>query len=497
VKTTVIQLESYDDVTSARDKMAWCRSGRILFVFPEDYKVLERRVDLSLLKRFSVELGVQLGIVSNDTDVQANAREAGIPLFQSTVVAQKIPWRRTRHRHKLFESHRSSARLAELQDKARNHSTDIFCGRAARIGILAVAILSITALIGYFLPSATISLPEIRKEQVVDLSVWASPSIPSPVPAGGLPAFVTSVIVEGQDEAPASGQVITPDAAAIGYIKFSNLTTQEVQVAAGTTVVAINPGNVRFEVLQQTIVPAGFGQVAFAQVQALEKGIRGNVDAGEIAAVEGSLGLQLAVTNLGPTQGGEDRKAASPTQSDYQILHDRLLQALVKNAEVEFQKKLTNAEQLIPGSISLKTVLLENIEPAIGQPADSLHLSMQAEFSSWSIHLADLAKVENFALDASLPAGMAGLGAAPQSTNLSTPQFDQDTVRWNVRASRSTRQVWNRDSIVAQVIGKNQTGAAKQLAEMLGSSVDFRIENQPAWWPFLPGLSFRITVVNQ
>ena len=119
MKTTVIQLEPHDDIVSARDKMAWCRSGRILLVFPDSTRILVHKIDLILLYRSSQKLGAQLAIVSDDPELKINAKEIGIPVFGSATNAQKSPWRRTHFRKKIFDKEETGAKLSELQAIAK------------------------------------------------------------------------------------------------------------------------------------------------------------------------------------------------------------------------------------------------------------------------------------------------------------------------------------------------------------------------------------------
>ena len=101
MKTYIIQLESHDDVISARDKMAWSKAPRILLVWPRKGRILDRPADLFILQRHAQTLGAQLGVVSGDGDVRAAAAELGIPNFLSAVQAQRGSWRRPRGKRRI------------------------------------------------------------------------------------------------------------------------------------------------------------------------------------------------------------------------------------------------------------------------------------------------------------------------------------------------------------------------------------------------------------
>ena len=70
MKTQILRLEPHDDFISARDKMGWSQTERILLVWPEGGHILVRRLDLTLLQRKSTSLGAQLALVCDDANVR-------------------------------------------------------------------------------------------------------------------------------------------------------------------------------------------------------------------------------------------------------------------------------------------------------------------------------------------------------------------------------------------------------------------------------------------
>ena len=262
MKTTVIQLEPHDNIVSARDKMAWCRSGRILLVFPDSARILDHKIDLMLLYRSSQKLGAQLAIVCNDPDVQINAKEIGIPVFVSATIAQKSPWRRTHFMRKIFDKKEPGSKLSELQGKAKNLGVLFLQSKKIRIAVFVIAMIAVLSLAWFFVPSAKIIVPVIQKKQTLTIPVWASPSLLSVNPSGGIPATISSVFVETQGQAASSGMILVADTPAIATVKFTNLTPTTVNVPQGTILLTFSTLPVRFKVLQGVSVPAGSGQTA-------------------------------------------------------------------------------------------------------------------------------------------------------------------------------------------------------------------------------------------
>ena len=73
MKTQIIQLEAHDDIVSTRDKMGWSQTSRIVLVWPNKGKILDRRLDLVLLQRHSMLLGAQLALVTQEEEILFHA----------------------------------------------------------------------------------------------------------------------------------------------------------------------------------------------------------------------------------------------------------------------------------------------------------------------------------------------------------------------------------------------------------------------------------------
>jgi hypothetical protein len=496
VKTTVIKLEPYDDVNSTRDKIARCGNGRILIVFPNAYKLLDRRLDLILLIRSSQEHGAQLAIVCDDPEVQTHAREVGLPIFTSVTVAQKLPWRRAHFKRRSLDGHSNGSTLADRQAYARDNKYVAFFRQNRRVQIAAfiVALVAVAALACFFIPSAAVTLPIIKHEQTVEIQVAASPATLTVNPNGAIPAAISSVIIELSGQFPSSGKVVVPDKAAVGRAKFTNLNPMPITVTKGTILIAYSDQLVRFEVTDGVTVPSGSGQTAFVLIQAVKAGSGGNVAAGEIRAIEGSLGLQLTVTNLEATQGGSDRIVASPTQADYSKLKENLLKQLNQSALQELQARQKTGDQVIAPTLKMVSIMNEKRDAEIGTPANNAGLTLRAEFNALYFHSDDVARLAGLVLDMRLNQGEQGMPASLQIINLGDPKFQNNLAQWQIRASRQVVRVWDKQSIAAFVAGRASTSVAQQLAKQLGLESPPRIELSPSWWPFVPLLPFRIEV---
>ncbi len=474
--------------------MSWCRSGRILLVFPETARILNGKLDVMLLQRYSQTLGAQMAIVSDDPAVQTNAKEIGVPFFTSASKAQKTPWRRLRFRKRLFEKKETPSRLPEAQGASKNVVQTIWQSPRMRLAVFVIALLAVLSLAWSFVPSARVIIPAVRKVQNLQLPIRASPSLLDVNPSGGIPAIVDTIIVEAQDQAASSGLILIPDKAAQASVTFTNLTAQAVIVPQGTVLLTFQNQAVRFKVQQSVTVPAGAGHTAPGMVQAVIAGSSGNVATGAINAFEGSLGLRLVVTNPEAAQGGTDRSGHAPTQADYAALEKKVELQLSQAALQEIQGRLTPGENIIPGSLKMVSIVKQTRDPAVGQPSETLKLSVRAEFHAWHIKTNDLQNVARIALDANLEPGMAGVDGSLKCEDLDQPQIQEDGARWNVNARRQIEQVWDKERIISLISGRKPGDALFRLKNELGLENDPQIILTPAWWPFLPTLPFRIEV---
>ena len=352
MKTYIVQLESHDDVISARDKMAWSKAPRILLVWPRKGRVLDRQADLFLLQRHAQTLGAQMGVVSSDIDVRSSATELGIPTFYSAVQAQRGSWRRPRGKRRLnwrtFRERRAPVDLRELHEHLHEQPVE---NTPKRIIAFSMGMLAVLVMVMFFVPSAQVSLSPVRQEQRLTLPAWASLNIKEANPSGGLPAYALSVVVEGSEQAASSGKVSIPDRQAAGEVEFNNLSEVEKEIPAGTVVLAPGDALLRFATTDDVTLPAGVGKQVDAPVQALVPGLQGNVAAGAIQAVEGPLGLEILVTNPVALKGGSDRISPAPSVEDYEQLAKKLQSSLRDSALSDLKAQLQPGQRLVDGTL--------------------------------------------------------------------------------------------------------------------------------------------------
>jgi hypothetical protein len=509
LKTQLISLDPHDDITSVRDKMAWGKTTRILILWPETGEiVLDRRLDVLLLKRRAVELGAQLAFVTHDPEVKSHARELGIPSFRTSREAQAAHWRIRREKSRLdiirrlrathgpkFTPRHTPYTIPDTQSLPRIPYS-VF-----RIPFFLLALLSVAALAGLLFPSATITLTPAKKIQTLTFTTLTSPTITTLNSSGGIPARPITIIVEGRTIVETTGHLTLPNAPATGRVTFINLTDVTVIIPSGTIVatasVSTGDSPIRFITDRQAQLPAQAGGTVDVPITAIQPGTGGNLEAGAIQSVEGTLGLQMTVTNAASTDGGTDQTLAAPTDLDRRRAYRQLLDSLRETAAAEILAQLSPGDLLLNPTPFLLTALEETYSPAETIPTDLLEASVRLEFQALAITQADLQTLSQMVLDASLETGYEPVPDTLTYQLLTDPEPDaENNATWEMKAERELIATLPGRVAVDLALGQPPAFARTLLAASLPLSIPPEIQLTPTWWPWMPFLPFQIEIVG-
>lgn len=495
MKTLTFHLESHDDVASVVDKISWGRARRYLLVWSKHNRLMRSRLDLVLIQRHCSRLGAQLGIVTQDPDIKDDAQQLGIPVFHTISQANRSPWRRKKPGQRSF-LRRSGATFKrnEIEAFFKDKYTNSKIGGWHRNPVFVSGILSVFVLLLFFFPRAEITLPMSESEQNLELQVWASPNIPAPNLNGGIPAGIVTAIVEGQDQAETSSSISLPDQFAVGQIILTNLTDEVVVVPVDTVVLTIDNPAIKFLIEKEVRVPPGIGEKVAVAIRAQLPGQSGNIAAGQIKAIAGSIGSNLLVENPEAVSGGSDIAAPAPSEQDYEKLRARLLSSLEQTAFNEILSKAGTNQRLLPQTLKLEKTLEEVRQPAIGQSGDRLTLRLRVEYSAWYIAPDDLNTMVSTVLDASLPEGFVAVAGSQQIIETTEPVIEQERVGWEVLANRKIRSILKEEEVKSVILGKSRRSAEELISRMLRLKSQPTIRIYPTWWQRLPFLPFQIQV---
>lgn len=495
MKTFTIHLESHDDVASTMDKISWCKGRRFLLVWPKRSRLMQSRLDLVRIQRYCAGMGAQVGIVTQDAAVEGHAVQLGIPVFKTVAQANRSIWRRGRGKRRLLALQTARhRRFLELKDFFGAKRTPAVLENRFRKPAFISAVCAVLLLALFFLPSADVNLAMAQSEQRVSLRVQASPEITTPNINGGIPAYVITMEVDGQDQEGVTGNASIPDQFASGVVTFTNLTDRAVLVPAGTIVMTLDDPPVRFETLAEVQVAPGVGETAGAAIQAQQPGQSGNVEAGRIKAVAGEAGSSVLVDNPEAAAGGSDSISPAPSQADYDALKERLLTALDEKALEEIESSLAGDKRLLPATLKLEEVLEEKVQPQVGQPGDRLSIQLKARYSAWYILPDELEALINTLMDGGLAPGTRPMPAQLLVLEEDSPLAGEDGLEWQVTAARKITAAWKEDEVISAVLGKRPAAAVDVLSAMLRLETPPAIRMHPAWWPRLPFLPAQINV---
>lgn len=495
MKEQVLHLDPHDDYHSARDKIGWAQTARVLLVWPPSGRVLSRRVDLLLLQRHARGVGAQLALITNDPVVLEHARDLGLPTFRSVEASRGRPWR-ARLSHEP-QRRRPRPDPAELRPPAilLPESWPGWLPWVGRSAFFIVALAGLVSLALALVPGATVKVNPARHTVSTVVEVVADPALKS-IQGASVPARVVRVEVETTGQSATTGLTQVPSVPAAGSVLFTSLDGVVTVIPAGTGLRTTSGSEVRFQTLQRAPIDARLGATVVVGIQAVDLGPAGNVAAGQINAIDGPLGLELAVTNPGPTNGGARSQKSSVSAEDRTRLHDQLLGQLKGDALNAIQSQLGPSEFLAPDSISIANEVAHTYDRAVGDEADVLQLTLRVAFTSLVIANSPAQQVAQAALAAQVPNGQAlvpGSESYVREPNLQTGA--DGLARFSVDAQGIAVPIidpaWVRELVQGQPIDASQL----RLVSALPLSGPPAITVQPAWYPRLPWMPFRIDVV--
>jgi hypothetical protein len=494
MKTQIITLESHDDLISVRDRLSWAKTPRILLVWPKYEKVTLRQVDLKVLQRHAYSLGAQLGLVTRARRVRDDAEALRIPVFESTGQAQRVAWPKPRRRRWVRRAPQKD--LREKRELVSAKEATWRTHPVVRVGAFMIGVSSVLVLVALFIPQAQVRLHPETKLQSIVLPVTASPAVESVFITGTIPAREKRLIVDGTQTVIVTGEGVIPQSKAQGIAVFRNLTQQAVSVPAGTVVRTVD--NVRFVTTSDEEVDAGVGKLLEAPIEAVEGGLAGNVEVDSVVVVEGRLGLSLSVTNPEPLTGGREIPSVQASERDRERAKDELLERLENEARTILNEDIEAGDILFTDTLAVSQILSEVYDPPAGAAGTKLTLTMQVEYSALHTAASDLTELAALALNASLPPGFSATSDALNVKPTTEPIADDDgSIQWNVRAERSiVRQINN-----AQVMQMIQGVAVRRAQTLLENNLLLEdapeIDLFPEWWPWVPIVPFRISVITQ
>lgn len=498
----IIYLEPSDDIVSIRDRVDMAEATRVLLVVPPYSDVLTRRVDLQLLQRRAGQGGIELALVTDNSFVQSQAREVGLPVFDSVEAGKRRKhWRSRRDEEEPLTQRRNEE---AWQAAAQRGPRQVFAYRLryVRLGLawlIFVAVLAVFILAAVLVvPNARVTLVPASQPVVVQLNVVLDPNIQIVDYARSrIPAAPVYAEIEGSAQIATSGQKDIPSTRAAGKVVFVNQLGQPIRIPKGTAVrTSAFTTAIRFVTMADVEVPSNFGAQAEVPIEAVDVGAVGNVAANLINEVEGVAALAVRVSNPQPTAGGGVKQVPAVTQADKDRLRAALLQQLQQRALAQLQSTLGEQEVIPPESLAVAEVLDETFDRFVGEEAPAVGLQMRVRVSALKVGMQDANALVYATMAAKTPPGheLIANGLTFQRAETIVPADTHGNLLFAMRGSGYAAARLDAAAVRKAVAGKGLDSAKAYLNQSLPLQAEPLVEVWPSWFGRLPFLTFRTEI---
>lgn len=482
--------------------MGWTQTQRVLLVWPRQGQVLARRLDLLLLHRHAYRLGAHLALITTDPAVREHARDLGVPVFPSLGASRRVRWRSRPVR--LAPERRSPRSEATArrppQPFYRAWSIPIWAVWIFKTLFLILGLGALVLLALAVLPSATITLTPAVRPIALTVELVADPDA-TQIAAGVIPARQVYAEVEGVGQIATTGLKDVPSATAIGSVIFTNLVGTSATIPQGTGLRTTSGAAIRFVTTQAATLEARLGATVNVPIRAEDPGPVGNVAPAQINAIDGPLGLQLAVANPTATTGGTVTQEYAVTLADQQQLRAQLLEQLNQTALGTIEAQLQPGEFLANDSVTLADVVAESYGNSVGEVANIITLTLRIAATGLSMSEADARAVAQAALTEAVPANEILLPAESRFERDPDTRLDaQGRVHFTLTAQGLTRARIDVAAVRQQAVGQTIPAVYYQLTDTLPLAAPPQIVVAPAWYVEwynrLPWLTFRLHILQ-
>jgi hypothetical protein len=495
VKEQVLHLDPHDDYISARDKMGWAQTTRVLVVWPPAAHILRRRIDLMLLQRHARRLGAHLALVTQDPVVREHAREVGLPTFATIDASQRSTWTNLTGKVRP-EKPRPVLNRSELRRRTRLDAPAWPAPAVwtARILVFVAGVAGLATLALALVPAARVAVTPALRPVQASVEIFADPLAAS-ASGSTIPARVVRVEVEATGRTDTTGLSEVPSQPAGGTVVFTSLDGTVTVIPAGTGLRTTSGNSVRFKTIQPVQLEPRLGASVSVGIQAVDLGPVGNVAAGQINAIDGPLGLQLAVTNPGPASGGALAQRPSVTADDQVRVYDQLAAQLQQEAVSAVESQMAPGEFAAAGTVTLADEVARTYENSVGEQSNTVQLTLRLAFTGLAVN-EGLVRVAAAALAKAVPFRQELVPDSAQFVRVAeTTRFADGRVSFRVDASGVSAPVISPELVRELVKGQTVPASQQRLSIALPLDGRPRIDVQPEWYPRVPWMPFRIEVV--
>ncbi len=498
MKVQIVYLNPEDDIHSTRDMLSWVKAPRALLVWPMGGSVLSRRLDLVLLKRYAQQIGLEVGLVTFDKEIRAEAYGLGIPVFESMDALPEEKWIVNETPREEYLSRRTSDldAIPRLDDTEMQVGWFDILSRRAKLILVAVVVLSLVLGLAILLPSVRIILSPSLSELSFSLDIDLLSDGSGEIEGVGIPIQTIVLRSSGRSTRKTSGLAQVPLTAAVGVVTFTSLSQEPIELPAGTTLRTSAEDGVRFRTTRSASLEGEIGADVEVPIEAITLGWRGNVPAQSISLVDGPLGLLVQVSNTNPTSGGQNEIRGMVLQEDMDQVEKELIDELMQTAERTWYDAHPTEQILVDGSLDLRNILERKFDHGLGEVADATTLELDLEFSALVLSKEDL---QNLARNLHLDPLSSKYLPVPEGFTFSSHMhepLEESHNKWiEVEVKVDAYHVLDVRKMKEVIRGQKLSTAKKLLLESypLTSAPEFSVK--PNWYPFLPLVDQRIDFV--
>lgn len=484
---TIVDLDARATVLDASERLASAPpDGDIALMVAPGAPVLRSGVFLEVLRS---EVGPRrLSLVTTDARARSVASSVHVPAYSSLSALE---------RHELDPT--------ERLEKARRAA--IASARPGTVGGPRPSIARIAAIGGSLLAAALILAGVLLPEATVRVAAAAQPIGPYDFPVRGTTggtADVTLKRIEQPINAKIPGTLTgarTEETRARGIVQLQNKTTQEIRVPKGSifqTATGFQFLSTDDRTLPRSVIIPGttfellIGKVDVA-VEAAVAGPAGNVAAGRITA--GPDPARYTVTNPEQTGGGEIKRIPIARLEDYESALKKAPDALKAEGDRQLERWMQERrpnEQVVPQVLVRQTAIVPASVDVIGK--ESFEITVSGIAAAYVAPDTEPRKaITGFLRERAVEGNdVDDRGVLFDVTKLTVAE---DGVTWEVTAQGQQAKRIVRPAIAQMLAGKQVREAERLLAEQGFRMV--RVDYRPDYWPFLPFLDSRITVIDE
>ena len=496
--TVTYNLTAQDTLAGILAKIKAAQATRVLFVVPPDLAL--DAVALRVMRRTAVAAGVGLALVTQEPEQRILAGREGISTFRDQARGETARWRRLRADRQPRVAAATPAGVsappgAGLFDKPTPSGfrpiayLRAFAQRPnpwwATLGLT----LALAALLGgmlyalaTFIPAATITVTPVAEPIQITVPLQAIQGARADAAAGMVPAQVLSVQVSGEARTQTTGRRAEPATKATGRVVLINRTQRQVDVPVGTMVSTATGDNVQFvTVVPILLEPNGRATVP---VEALLPGPSGNVRAGTVTRVEGSLALSLVVANERNFSGGTTAQVGVVTEDDKARLEAQLFEELKKQAIERLKERAGGASLVSPESVSF-VPLSPTFTPFVGEVSPDLFLRMSVQAVSLVVDQAAVREVGLARLQSALPSGARLISDTVRFASGPVTQADPTTVAFDLTVSGTLLRGVDIGQVRSAALGLPPAEAQRQVQERLSLTHPPKLHLGPDWLPYV------------